>query len=151
MKTLTVSPLSRFGRSLVFVFAFMSGNLNSAMEPVLALDRWIRYTQSELQSLELTPFSKRKRRSPSIAFNKHNWIRSRVKFEIFRNNWLKLLRQLLSFLIMYDVFEVLLTALLMTLIIISILVTPTLCPRLNLLTVKGPHNRVKKCFTPTNQ
>ena len=29
----------------------MSGNLNSAMEPLLALDRWIRYTQSELQSL----------------------------------------------------------------------------------------------------
>ena len=29
----------------------MSGNLNSAMEPLLALDRWIRYTQCELQSL----------------------------------------------------------------------------------------------------
>ena len=28
----------------------MSGNFNSAMEPLLALDRWIRYTQSELQS-----------------------------------------------------------------------------------------------------
>ena len=41
---------SRFGRSLVS-FASMSGNLNSAMEPLLALDRWIRYTQSELQSL----------------------------------------------------------------------------------------------------
>ena len=26
-------------------------NLNSAMEPLLALDRWIRYTQSELQSV----------------------------------------------------------------------------------------------------
>ena len=37
---------SRFGRSLVS-FASMSGNFNSAMEP----DRWIRYTQSELQSL----------------------------------------------------------------------------------------------------
>ena len=44
-------PLSRFGRSLVFVFASMSGKLNSAMEPLLALDRWVRYTQSELQSL----------------------------------------------------------------------------------------------------
>ena len=41
---------SRFGRRLVS-FASMSGNLNSAMEPLLALDRWIRYTQSELQSL----------------------------------------------------------------------------------------------------
>ena len=94
MKTLTVSPLSRFGRSLVFAFAFMSGNLNSAMELLLALDRWIRYTQSFNYNpfeLTLTPFSKRKRRSPSIAFNKHNWNRSRVKFGIFRNNWLKLL------------------------------------------------------------
>ena len=35
---------SRFGRSLVS-FASMSGNFNSAMEPLLALDRWIRYTQ----------------------------------------------------------------------------------------------------------
>ena len=26
-------------------------NLNSAVEPLLALDRWIRYTQSELQSV----------------------------------------------------------------------------------------------------
>ena len=41
---------SRFGRSLVS-FVSMSGNFNSAMEPLLALDRWIRYTQSELQSL----------------------------------------------------------------------------------------------------
>ena len=151
MKTLTVSPLSRFGRSLVFVFAFMSGNLNSAMEPVLALDRWIRYTQSELQSLELTPFSKRKRRSPSIAFNKHNWIRSRVKFEIFRNNWLKLLRQLPSFLTMDDTFEVLLTVLLATSIITLILYIPTLFPQHNLLIVKGPHNGVGKCFTSTDQ
>ena len=34
-------------------FALMRGNLNSAMEPLLALDRWIRYTQSELQSLRV--------------------------------------------------------------------------------------------------
>ena len=34
-------------------FASMSGNLNSAMETLLALDRWIRYTQSELQSLRV--------------------------------------------------------------------------------------------------
>ena len=34
-------------------FVSMSANLNSAMEPRLALDRWIRYTQSELQSLRV--------------------------------------------------------------------------------------------------
>ena len=37
----------------------MSDNLNSAMEPLLALDRWIRYTQCELQSLRADTLQQR--------------------------------------------------------------------------------------------
>ena len=129
----------------------MSGNLKSAMEPLLALDGRIRCTQSELQSLRVDTIQQ-KEEEKSIHRTQQaelDSIQSQVRD--LSQQLAEVTEAITELLTMDDTFEVLLTVLLATSIITLILYIPTLFPQHNLLIVKGPHNGVGKCFTSTDQ
>ena len=84
------------------------------MEPLLALDRWIRYTQSELQSLRADTIQQREDEKFVHRIQQGQLDSIQAQVREISQQCAELLRRLQVFLIMFGKFVVPLTALYMT-------------------------------------